>query len=259
MMLITGASGFLGSCLAAHLNAQNFNYLIASDHFEDSRKNKNLDGKKLQQRVDYAQLLNWLDEHCEEVEFILHFADTAPYNDLAFFQEIWERGVRHQIPLLFDAKPMMEEWISTRSTHPFYWAGLRLPQVYGPNEYHLGPNASWVYRVYQELEGNQQNAPFTTRLVYIKDVVAVGYFLINQRQRSGIYSFNNAPSYPYKAVTQAMALAINSLARHNKPITPTLSVVDSSLLTAGYTQPFYRLAEGIADYIEHYLGPHHFW
>lgn len=257
MILITGASGFLGSCLIAHLNAHNFNYLIASDHFDEGEKNKNLEGKKIQQRIGYAQILNWLDAHYEEIEFILHFADTAPYDGLAFFQEIWERGVHYQIPLLFEAKPMMEEWINTQATHPFYWAGLRLPQVYGPNEYHLGTNASWVYHAYQNLEKNEQSILGTARLVYVKDVVAVSYFLIRYRQRSGIYSFNNVSSYPYKAVIQAMTLAIDQFSGHSKLITPTLPVVDLSLLAADYIQPFYRLEEGIADCIEHYLGPHH--
>lgn len=258
-MLITGASGFLGSCLVAHLNAHNFNYLIASDHFDEAEKNKNLDGKKLQQRIDYAQTLDWLDEHYEELEFILHFADTAPYNSLVFFQEIWRRCVRYQIPLLFEAKPTTEERISTQVTHPFYWAGLRLPQVYGPNEYYLNKSASWVYRAFQGLEGDQPNASATARLVYIKDVVAVGYFLIRHRTRPGIYSLAYDEAYSCAAVREQVAFISQQPAKYINTISPTLPVIDPALLATGYTQPFYRLAEGIEDCVQHYLRPRHYW
>ena len=262
-MLITGASGFLGSCLVAHLNAHNFNYLIASDHFNEVEKNKNLNRKKLQQRIDYAQTLDWLDQHYEEVEFILHFADTAPYDSLVFFQEVWRRSVHYQIPLLFEAKPTTEEWISAQAMHPFYWAGLRLPQVYGPNEYHLGKSASWVFRAYQELI--EETTPFFQQdassccLVYIKDVVAVGYFLIRHRTHPGIYSLEHDQTYLYENVREQVASILQQPAEYTNTISPTLPVIDPGLLATGYTQPFYCLAEGIEDCVQHYLRPHRYW
>ena len=52
MIIVTGAAGFIGSCLIERLNKDNFNYIIAVDDFSDEQKNKNLIGKKIQERVE---------------------------------------------------------------------------------------------------------------------------------------------------------------------------------------------------------------
>ena len=48
MIVVTGAAGFIGSCLISRLNQDNFNYIIAVDDFSNEEKNKNLEGKKIQ-------------------------------------------------------------------------------------------------------------------------------------------------------------------------------------------------------------------
>ena len=40
MIIVTGAAGFIGSCLIAKLNELNFNYIIAVDDFSNEEKNK---------------------------------------------------------------------------------------------------------------------------------------------------------------------------------------------------------------------------
>ena len=49
MIIVTGAAGFIGSCLIAKLNELNFNYIIAVDDFSNEEKNKNLIGKKIKE------------------------------------------------------------------------------------------------------------------------------------------------------------------------------------------------------------------
>lgn len=46
MIIVTGAAGFIGSCLISKLNDLNFNYIVAVDDFSNLDKNKNLLGKK---------------------------------------------------------------------------------------------------------------------------------------------------------------------------------------------------------------------
>ncbi|MBC7891948.1 MAG: NAD-dependent epimerase/dehydratase family protein, partial [Sphingobacteriaceae bacterium] len=72
MIIVTGAAGFIGSCLIARLNEENFNYIIAVDEFSNSEKEKNLEGKRIQERVDREAFFNWLDANYQEVEFIFH-------------------------------------------------------------------------------------------------------------------------------------------------------------------------------------------
>lgn len=47
MIIVTGAAGFIGSCLIQRLNELNFNYIIAVDDFSFEEKNKNFINKKL--------------------------------------------------------------------------------------------------------------------------------------------------------------------------------------------------------------------
>jgi ADP-L-glycero-D-manno-heptose 6-epimerase len=51
MIIVTGAAGFIGSCIIGRLNADNFNYIIAVDDFSFPEKNKNLEGKKIKEKV----------------------------------------------------------------------------------------------------------------------------------------------------------------------------------------------------------------
>ena len=38
MIVVTGAAGFIGSCLIGRLNQDNFNNIVAVDHFADGQK-----------------------------------------------------------------------------------------------------------------------------------------------------------------------------------------------------------------------------
>ena len=46
MIVVTGAAGFIGSCLVRRLNQENFNAIVAVDSFQDAERNKNLDHRK---------------------------------------------------------------------------------------------------------------------------------------------------------------------------------------------------------------------
>jgi UDP-glucose 4-epimerase len=46
MIIVSGAAGFIGSCLVGALNSKGYNELVLVDDFSDTGKLKNLDGKK---------------------------------------------------------------------------------------------------------------------------------------------------------------------------------------------------------------------
>ncbi|WP_460444346.1 NAD-dependent epimerase/dehydratase family protein, partial [Amycolatopsis magusensis] len=70
MIVVTGAAGFIASCLVTRLNAANFNEVVVVDNFSVTKKLANLEGKKISEYVDRNTFFEWLDANYEEVEFI---------------------------------------------------------------------------------------------------------------------------------------------------------------------------------------------
>lgn len=111
MIIVTGAAGFIGSCLISRLNSENFNAIVAVDEFGDSTKELNLNFKTIKERVPRDLFLSWLDQNQEEVEFIFHIGartNTAEFDrellrklNTDYSKEIWKRCVDYQIPLVY--------------------------------------------------------------------------------------------------------------------------------------------------------------
>ena len=111
MIIVTGAAGFIGSCLIEKLNQENFNFIIAVDDFSYPDKEANLTGKRIQERVDREHFFGWLDQNYQEVEFIFHIGartDTTEFDrqifehlNVEYSRQIWHRCVEYQIPLVY--------------------------------------------------------------------------------------------------------------------------------------------------------------
>ncbi|HEX8059399.1 MAG TPA: NAD-dependent epimerase/dehydratase family protein, partial [Cyclobacteriaceae bacterium] len=111
MIIVTGAAGFIGSCLIKRLNADNFNAIIAVDKFDIEAKNKNLEGARIQERVDRDKFHEWFDRNNELVEFVFHIGartDTTEFNkaifddlNVNFSQEVWKRCFKYQVPMVY--------------------------------------------------------------------------------------------------------------------------------------------------------------
>jgi ADP-L-glycero-D-manno-heptose 6-epimerase len=53
MIIITGAAGFIGSCLVQKLNDEGFyDLVLVADDFSNENKNKNFEGKRYSKQVD---------------------------------------------------------------------------------------------------------------------------------------------------------------------------------------------------------------
>lgn len=111
MIIVTGATGFIGSHLILRLNQDNFNAIIAVDKFDNEEKNKNLVGLKIKEKVDRDLFLSWLDTNYETVEFIFHIGartDTEEFDlnllnklNSQYTKDIWIRCCKYQIPLVY--------------------------------------------------------------------------------------------------------------------------------------------------------------
>ena len=93
MIVVTGAAGFIGSCLVAALNSRGRRDLIVVDHLmgeEDPKKN-NLIGKHYQRYFDKAEYLKLLkrDSFDFDVECILHMGacSSTTLQDADYFEK----------------------------------------------------------------------------------------------------------------------------------------------------------------------------
>ena len=316
MIVVTGAAGFIGSCLVSKLNKEGFNNIVVVDDFSKTEKANNLEGKTIQEKVGRKDFIAWLKDFAKEVDFIYHIGartDTTEF-DKAIFDElnvnyskaIWEICVEHQIPLVYassaatyglgefgykddhsiipslkplnpygDSKNDFDIWVLEQSKFPPFWAGLKFFNVYGPNEYHKGRMASVIFHTFNQIQTNggmklfrSHNPNYTDGgqlrdFVYVKDVVSVCLFLMNDKPTSGIYNLGSGKARTF------LDLAKNTFKNVDKSenidfIDTPIDIRDkyqyfteadmSKLIGEGYKIPFHSLEEGVADYVTNYLS-----
>ena len=111
MIVLTGAAGFIGSCLLRKLNDEGLTNLILVDEFSRPDKNRNLDGKQFHSKIHRNDFLPWLQNHADEVSFVFHLGartDTTEQNTLVFNElnldyskSIWQVCSANNIPLVY--------------------------------------------------------------------------------------------------------------------------------------------------------------
>ena len=82
-IVVTGAAGFIGSCLVGYLNEKGLKDLILVDEFGREDKEKNLQGKRYAFRVERKTFFDWLGKNNPAVKFIFHIGartDTTEFN-----------------------------------------------------------------------------------------------------------------------------------------------------------------------------------
>ncbi|MEH0154354.1 ADP-glyceromanno-heptose 6-epimerase [Limibacter armeniacum] len=315
MIVVTGAAGFIGSCMIERLNKDNFNYIIAVDDFSNEAKNKNLEGKKIQERVHRDDFFAWLDKNYEEVEFIFHLGartDTAEFDmellnklNLDYTKQMWEACCKYYIPLVYASsaatyglgefgyddneevveklqplnpygvsKNEFDKWALKQEKKPFFWAGLKFFNVYGPNEYHKSRMASVIMHAFNQITKTDgmklfrsHNPEFkdgeqTRDFVYVKDVVDVMMFLLHHRKDSGLYNLGTGNARTFLDLTRATFKALDVAENISFIDTPedirdkyqyfTEANMDK-LRKIGYDKPFHTLEEGVTDYVQNYL------
>jgi ADP-L-glycero-D-manno-heptose 6-epimerase len=315
MIIVTGAAGFIGSCLVGRLNADGFNHIIAVDDFSDEKKNYNLVGKKIKERVERTVFFEWLDKNYELVEFIFHIGartDTTEFNreifdrlNVNYTKSIWQKCYDYQIPLVYassaatyglgelgyddneaiipqlkplnpygESKNEFDKWALQREKKPFFWAGLKFFNVYGPNEYHKGRMASVIFHAFNQIKTTGKMKLFRSHnpefkdgeqmrdFVYVKDVVEVCMFLMHHRKNSGIYNLGSGKARTFLDLVRNTFKAMH-LPEHIEFVDTPADIRDKyqyfteanmhKLHAIGYSTPFHSLEEGVQDYVSHYL------
>jgi ADP-L-glycero-D-manno-heptose 6-epimerase len=111
VIIVTGAAGFIGSCLVGRLNEAGHTDLLIVDDFSFSEKNKNLIGKEFSQQIERTLLFDWLEQNKPTIEFVYHIGartDTTEFNTEIFNElnedyskKIWNYCVNNKVPLVY--------------------------------------------------------------------------------------------------------------------------------------------------------------
>jgi len=111
MIVVTGAAGFIGSCMVSKLNNKGLKDIVMVDDFSKREKLPNIAHKSYLEMVDRRQFFPWLRNHAAKVEFIFHIGartDTTEFNTAIFDElnvnysmEVWKSCCEFGIPMVY--------------------------------------------------------------------------------------------------------------------------------------------------------------
>ncbi len=315
VILVTGAAGFIGSCMVGYLNRKGFHNIIIVDEFTDRKKN-NYDDKKITARIERSELFEWLKSHPMKIDFIFHLGartDTTEFDyaileklNVLYSQKIWDYCIEKNIPLVYassaatygdgelgykddhdlpykldplnpygKSKNEFDKWVLKEKKQPPHWYGLKFFNVYGPNEYHKGRMASVIFHSFNQINASGKVKLFKSHkpgykdgeqlrdFVYVKDVVDICYWLMNEQPVSGLYNLGTGMARTFKDLVTAIFKSLNKEPVIEFIDTP-LDIRDkyqyyteahmSKIRNAGYKEDFYSLEEGIETYVKNFLS-----
>lgn len=111
MIVVTGAAGFIGSCLVSRLNQAGHKNIVVVDDFSKTEKAGNLEGKTLISKVPRSGFIKWLEDFGSEVEFVYHIGartDTTEFDkqifdelNVNYSKDVWKLCTQFKIPLVY--------------------------------------------------------------------------------------------------------------------------------------------------------------
>lgn len=315
MIIVTGAAGFIGSCLVEKLNNERYFDLILVDDFSNEKKNRNLQDKKFIAKVHRDEFIDWLKQNQKLVQFVFHLGartDTTEFNksvfdklNLNYTKAVWNTCVEFGLPLVYassaatygagengyddahalieklkplnpygDSKQEFDKWALQQERKPYFWAGLKFFNVYGPNEYHKGRMASVVFHAFNQIKETGKMKLFRSHnpkykdgeqlrdFIYVKDAVDVCFFLMQHRKDSGIYNLGTGKARTFLDLVRHVFVSMDKKENIEFIDTPAdirdkyqyfTEAKMEKLKSIGYLKPFTSLEDGVKDYVTNYL------
>jgi ADP-L-glycero-D-manno-heptose 6-epimerase len=111
MIVITGALGFIGSCLVSKLNSLGEKDLVLVDDFSNIKKSNNLLNKKYKVQINRDEFFKWFKKNFLDVKEVYHIGartDTAEVNEnifnelnLNYSKKLWIICSENSIPFIY--------------------------------------------------------------------------------------------------------------------------------------------------------------
>ncbi|MEM7392296.1 MAG: ADP-glyceromanno-heptose 6-epimerase, partial [Verrucomicrobiota bacterium] len=169
----------------------------------------------------------------------------------------------------FDLCALQQGWLNRI-------VGLKYFNVFGPREDHKEDMRSVVHKSFHQIRETGQIQLFKSHrpeyedgkqerdFVYVKDAVEVTLYFADHLDRSGLFNCGTGEARSWLDLANGVYRAME--------IEPDIAFIDmpeklrgkyqyhtqaevSKLREAGYTEPFTRLEDGIADYVASWLNP----
>lgn len=235
--------------------------------------------------------------------------DTAEFDytvleklNVHYTQKMWKRCVQYALPLIYASsaatygmgengyedneaivdklsplnpygvsKNELDKWAIKQEKKPFYWAGLKFFNVYGPYENHKGRMASVVYHAYKQIKQNGTVKLFKSHhpsfkdgeqlrdFIYVEDVAKMIVFLMENRKQSGLYNIGSGNPRTFKALVEAVFSSLDLIPQIEFIDTPldirdkyqyyTAASMDK-LVNIGYPHTILTLEEGVDSYVK---------
>jgi ADP-L-glycero-D-manno-heptose 6-epimerase len=174
-----------------------------------------------------------------------------------------------------ESKNEFDKWVLLQKKKPFFWAGLKFFNVYGPNEYHKGRMASVIYHSYNQILETGRMRLFRSHnpdfpdggqkrdFIYVRDVVDVMHFLMLDRRHPALYNLGTGKARTFLDLVRNTFKSMGREERIEFIDTPEdirdkyqyfTEASMEKLRSAGYNKPFTTLEEGVKDYVRNYLS-----
>ena len=111
MIIVTGAAGFIGSCLVSKLNSLGFENLILVDDFSFAEKNKNLKDKQYNKKIERLLFIDWFTKNASKITSVYHIGartdttefDTSVFDtlNLNYSKSLWNICTANDIPFIY--------------------------------------------------------------------------------------------------------------------------------------------------------------
>ena len=111
LIIVTGAAGFIGSCMVQYLNDNGFENLILVDDFGAEEKRKNWESKEFETIVERQNLFEWLERNNPIINFFIHLGartDTTEFDysihqelNVDYSQDVWKYCAANNVPLIY--------------------------------------------------------------------------------------------------------------------------------------------------------------
>ena len=242
MILVTGAYGFIGSNFVKYLNTKGISNIIVSDTLKNGKQFKNLSDAEFDEFVTPDNITSGLLRYVTKVFHFGAISSTTEWDgekvldqNYNFTVDLISKCIAQNIPISYSSsasvygngngplnlyaysKHLVDKYVTKKlaENSKLRIQGFRYFNVYGPNEWHKGTQASPFYQFAQQALETGEIRIFEGSENYKRDFVPVEtvckiQYTLSTVNESGIFDLGTGSQLSFKDVADIVASKHNS-------------------------------------------------